>query len=340
GGMIVPALIYWVLQWGQSGQRGWAVPMATDIAFAVGVLALLGKRVPPALRVLLLALAVIDDLGAILVIALFYSAGVNPLGFAVAGAGLLTILLLQRLGVRAKAVYLIPGIVTWAGTYVAGIHPTIAGVVIGLLTPVRAWLGSEGFVAQLEDLLARRTENGPLSGEELRNGLHEIEVARREAISPLDALVEGLHPWVAFVIMPAFALANAGVPIEGIHLEGATGQVALGVLVGLVVGKCVGVFSACQLTRALGLTALPKGLGTRHLLVLGMVAGIGFTMALFVAQLAFASPALLGAAKLGVLAASGIAGVLSVLLGRFLLPATELPGAARTAHEAEGSTDM
>ena len=314
--------------------------MATDIAFAVGILMLLGRRVPAALRVLLLALAVIDDLGAIVVIAAFYSSGISLSGLLVAVLGFLGVLVMQRLGVRSKLAYVLPALVAWAGIYAAGIHPTIAGVIVGLLTPVRAWLGTDGFVAGVRKELDHIKE-GPthsLSSHEVAGTLRQVDVARREALSPAESLIETLHPWVAFGIMPVFALANAGVSIAGGDFDRASWHVFSAVAVGLVVGKPVGVFLASWLTLRLGIGTLPAGLTFRHLVVLGVVAGVGFTMALFVAQLAFTDARLLAAAKLGVLAASGGAAVIGLMLGRFLLTEATGRDVAQSADEAESST--
>jgi NhaA family Na+:H+ antiporter len=285
GGMIAPALVYLSVAGRPETRAGWGIPMATDIAFAVGVLTLLGRRVPAALRVLLLALAVIDDLGAILVIALFYSRGVSVSGLAVAALGLGAIFALRALGVRAKLAFVLPGAIVWGGVYAAGIHPTIAGVAIGLLTPVSA--------------------------------------DEHSGRSPADELIDMLHPWVAFGILPVFALANAGVSLRELALEAGTAHIALGVTLGLWLGKPLGVLAACALTMRSGVGALPSTLGWRHLCVLGLTAGIGFTMALFVAQLAFTDPAQLAAAKLGVLAASALAAVASLSAGRLLLTAAD-----------------
>lgn len=343
GGMLAPAGLYLLLASAPTTRVGWGVPMATDIAFAVGILTLLGKRVPPALRVLLLALAVIDDLGAIVVIALFYSAGINYMGVLAAAAGLVGILMLQRIGVRTKALYLAPGLVAWAGTYAAGIHPTIAGVLIGLMTPVRAWLGAEGFVAGVRDQVATLEGAHPnsMSAHDLAGHVKQFNVAGREALSPAESLIQTLHPWVAFGIMPLFALANAGVALAGPTDGVGTAAVSLAVGVGLVLGKPAGVLLAIWVSLRTKLGRLPTGIGWRHLLVLGTVAGVGFTMALFIAQLAFQDASLLNGAKLGVLAASAIAGVLALLLGLALLPATAAGNVvgALTADEAEASTE-
>jgi NhaA family Na+:H+ antiporter len=282
GGMVVPAGIFTLLNLGTPAARGWGVPMATDIAFAVGVLALLGKRVPPALRVLLLALAVIDDLGAILVIALFYSSGLSPIGLFVAVAGIALIVLMKRLGVRSPWAYVPGAVVTWAGVYATGVHPTIAGVVIGLLTPVRPWLGSE-------------------------------------TVSPVERLQHALHRWVAFGIMPVFAVANAGVTLGGVHLDEAGRGVLAGVSLGLVLGKPIGVMLFAWVAVRLRLAALPVGISLSGVLVVGLVAGIGFTMALFIAGLAFSEGPLVEVAKLGILVASTVAAIVGAFAGRAIL---------------------
>ncbi len=305
GGMVVPAGVYLLFAHAPSARAGWGVPMATDIAFALGVLALLGQRVPPALRVLLLALAVIDDLGAIIVIAIFYSAGIAWSGLLLAAAGIAGVLIMRRVGVRSEVAYIVPGVVVWAGVYSAGIHPTIAGVVLGLLTPLE--------------------QEGPPSN---------------AALSPAERLIETLHPWVAFGIMPIFALANAGVAITGSALDQTARSVAFASALGLFFGKPIGVLLACFIVLKLRVSALPRGLNGRHLLVLGMIAGVGFTMSLFIAQLAFSDPALLAAAKIGVLLASFFAAVLAIGVGRAILSSAATQGAAATADEAESSTEQ
>lgn len=299
GGMLIPAGLAVGFMHGTPASRGWAIPMATDIAFAVGVLTLLGPRVPPALRVLLLALAVIDDLGGILVIATFYTERIVLAGLATAAAGLLAIFVLQALGVRRKLAYAGVALAVWVGTCVSGVHPTLAGVAIGLATPVRRWQQRE---------------------------------------SPCEELIEALHPWVAFVIMPVFALANAGITLGDAHFDGPGVRAALGIGVGLVLGKPLGVVLVCAVLLRLRVVRLPTGLDLRHVLVLGLVAGIGFTMSLFIAQLAYGSAAWLGASKLAILAASVTAALIALAAGRMLLPARPVEGAAQSESEAEAST--
>jgi Na+:H+ antiporter, NhaA family len=339
GGMIVPACLFLAFNAGTPASVGWGVPMATDIAFAVGVLALLGKRVRPALRILLLALAVIDDLGAILVIALFYSSGINAVGLAVVAAGLAVLVAMQKLGVRSPLAYLVPGLVIWAGTYLTGVHPTLAGVVIGLLTPVRAWLGPGAFVDQAQAAAVIVNSQGAQPDHDaVRTRLADLEVASRETFSPVERLQHTLHPWVAFFIMPVFALANSGVSLGEARLDAEGQRVLAGVVLGLVLGKPIGVLGLSWLAVRLRLAALPTGVAWREVLVVGLVAGIGFTMALFIAGLAFPAAALIEVAKLGILCASALAAVVGLGLGWLLLSVRAPAGAAPTESVAEAST--
>jgi NhaA family Na+:H+ antiporter len=276
------------------------------------------------------------------VIALFYSSGVAVSGLLVAVLGLAGVLVQQRLGVRAKLAYLPPSILVWAGIYAAGVHPTIAGVAVGMLTPVRAWLGPEGFLVGVRsqiDHLARFDDPNSLGAHELAETLHHVDIARREAVSPAESLIETLHPWVAYGIMPVFAFANAGVSLSSGPFDGSSWNVMSGVTLGLLVGKPLGVLLSCWVMLRFRLGALPAGLEWRHLTVLGTVAGVGFTMALFVAQLGFNDLALLSAAKVGVLTASAGAAVAGLALGRVLFASSVTAHAARTADEAECSTE-
>ncbi len=335
GGMALPALIFLAVNPTGAYRKGWGVPMATDIAFAVGVLALLGKRVPAALRILLLALAIIDDIGAILVIAIFYSAGLKWSGMVIAIGGILGVLLMQRLGIRHAALYIVPGMVLWSGLLRSGVHPTIAGVVLGLLTPARAWFGQVGFVARSERVIGR-VRGEDLATDDLLGPLDDITRAAREAVAPVVRVQRVLHIPVAFAIMPLFALANAGVNVSGAALGGAEGRLTVGVVLGLVVGKPLGIIGASLIAVRLRVAALPTRVSLRGLVVVGCVAGIGFTMALFVAQLAFQSPPALAAAKLAVLIGSGLAAVTALVLGRSMLRVVD---GDVTATVAERSTD-
>jgi NhaA family Na+:H+ antiporter len=315
GGATVPVLIFLALQHGEPGQRGWAVPMATDIAFVVGCLALFGTRVPRALKVFLLSLAIVDDILAVLVIAAFYT---EELGFgALAGAlaGLGVIRLLNWSGVRTVPVYVIVGALIWLFTLKSGVHPTVAGVVLGLLTPASAWLGDRSFL----EVVTRTTRRLELAGEDphdRQSALSAMSFASREAVSPLERLEVALHPWVGFVIMPIFALANAGIAFDpstlGTPLSLATG-------LGLVIGKPIGICAGALGVVALRLTRLPEGIDLRSLFAAGCLGGIGFTMSLFVASLGL-SGELLVAAKSGVLMGSGISMLLGLALLHLWLP--------------------
>jgi Na+:H+ antiporter, NhaA family len=297
GGMIAPALIYYGLQRGTPGERGWGVPMATDIAFVVGAMALLGPRVPPSLKVMLLSLAIADDIGAVVVIAVFYSTGLSWgwLG-AAAGAFALTYAL-NRVGVRSVAVYVVLGAVAWLSMLESGVHPTIAGVVLGLMTPSAAWVGATDFRLSVADVLGRiDDESIEVEGPEREL----LAFAARESVSPLERLEGFLHPWVGFVIMPLFALANAGVAVKP---EQVTSPVATAVAAGLFLGKPAGVLLFSLLAVRVGVAKLPDGVSWAMVTGGGFLAGIGFTMSLFVAGLAL-SDDLLAAGKIGTLCGS------------------------------------
>ena len=314
GGMVAPALVYLSINHTSSGANGWAVPIATDIAFALGVLTLLGKRLPPSLRVLLLAVAVIDDIGAILVIAVVYSVHVSLAGLAVAAGGASGVYVLRKLGVRSFAAYSIPALLLWGGMLRGGIHPTLAGVALGLLTPVRAWYGREGFAATAhavgDALLEARDERSVL---EL---LRTAQIARREALPPAVAWRARLHPAVSFFVLPLFALANAGVSVREVSLDNPSAKLAaLGVVAGLVAGKPLGIVLASWVAVRVRLAALPEGVGWRGVALVGAVAGIGFTMAIFIAELAFDDERLQSTVKLAVLLASSLAASLGVAVG-------------------------
>jgi NhaA family Na+:H+ antiporter len=338
GGMLAPALIFLGLNIGRPSAVGWAVPMATDIAFAVGALALLGKRVAPALRILLLALAVIDDVGAIIVIALFYSTGLAVAGFVVLALGIAAIVTMQILGVRSSLAYGVPALVVWAGAYAGGIHPTLAGVMVGLMTPVKAWYGAETFLEKTEARVRSLRSDGVVEDQALLPHLENLRVVNREAVSPVERLQYLLHGWVAFGIMPLFAFANAGVPLGQISFDGDALWVFLGVAIGLTLGKPLGILAVSWLSVRLRLAALPTGVQWSHVSIVGMVGGIGFTMALFIAQLAFPKGQLLETAKLAILCGSGLAAALSLLAGYRVLKVERGSNGAVTDAEAEAST--
>jgi NhaA family Na+:H+ antiporter len=322
GGMIVPALLFLAFNAGGPGSRGWGIPMATDIAFALGVLALLGNRFPPGLRVFLSALAIADDLGAVLVIALFYTASVSWSALG-AVAGLLALsLAANAIGVRAAWAYALIGIALWAAVLLSGVHATVAGVLLAMTIPSRTVIdedvllrGARAALQQFDDACDPNTT--VLSNSVHQAALRRLEVLSEKALPPLARLEHGLHGIVMFGIMPLFALANAGVELRG--GGGALGStIALGVILGLVVGKPIGITLASWLAVRTGIAALPAGIDWRALGGAAMLGGIGFTMSLFIAGLAFGnSPDQLTSAKLGTLVASVIAGVIGWSVLRF-----------------------
>lgn len=297
GGMLVPAAIYVAMNAGGAGARGWGIPMATDIAFAVGVVVLAGTRVPAALKVFLLALAIVDDIGAIVVIAVFYSDGI-ALGW-LAGAGVLfaVVVAMGRAGVRSVTLYLIAGVIAWLAVFESGVHATIAGVALGLLTPVSPLAAGD-------------------TGDAARGG---PSPADRPLLERAEHV---LHPWTSYAVIPVFALANAGIAIDGSALRNAAhSPVAVGVAAGLVIGKPAGVLCGAWLATRLGLAALPAGVRWRQLAAVALVAGIGFTVSLFISALAFSDPRLVDEAKLGILGGS----LLMSAAGYLALRATTRP---------------
>jgi len=312
GGMVVPAGVFLAIQHEGSAARGWGIPMATDIAFVVGCMAVLGKRVPHGLRVMLLTLAIADDIGAILVIAVGYSTGVDLTALAWAGGGLLTIIILARLGVRAFLPYIIVGVLVWYAFLVSGVHATLAGVLIGLLTPARHYVGPELFREFLDSSATLITAEETPEQRLLLEQANRLRQAARETVSPLAYLQTLLHPWVTFLVLPIFALANAGVAIDVAQLAS---PLALAVMLGLLVGKPVGVFALSWLSIKLRIAPLPARTNWARLLGGACLTGIGFTMALFIANLAMTDAAMLDQAKLGVLSGS----VLSAVLGMAIL---------------------
>ncbi|MGZ5291636.1 MAG: Na+/H+ antiporter NhaA [Actinomycetota bacterium] len=316
GGMVVPALLYAALNAGGEGSEGWGIPMATDIAFALGVLTLAARSAPPGLKPFLLTLAIVDDIGAILVIALFYSGGLSVPSLLVAAGLIAAVIVLQRLDVRAATLYVALGAAMWLAFSEAGVHPTIAGVILGLLTPAAAFQRPRAVSAE-----AVRTAETTLDDPEPpdADAPQWLGLARlsREAVSPLARAEAALHPWTSYVVVPIFALANAGVVLSSDALrESATSRITLGVVLGLVVGKVLGITLASALAVRSGLGRLPAGCDWRQVVGVSAVAGIGFTVSLFITDLAFDRPATADLARIGILAASLLAGVLGFLILR------------------------
>lgn len=275
GGMVMPALIYFYFNQGTSHVNGWAIPMATDIAFALGVLMIFGSRIPLSLKVFLLALAIVDDLGAVLVIALFYTEEIKLLGLTIAIVAFLFVLVSRYFKFKSYFLYTVLGLIAWVGFLYSGVHATIAGVILGLLTP--------------------------FSFAESKNSL--------SSYSPIDELIHILHPWVSYIIMPIFALANAGISLSGIQMsEVIESKIAIGVILGLIIGKPIGILLFSYLMTLFGLARLPQDLKWRHIFGVSCLAGIGFTMSIFITDLALPAEKTLYS-KIGILIASIISGI-------------------------------
>ena len=331
GGMLVPAAIYAAFHWGQPTIRGWAIPMATDIAFAVAALSVLGSRVPPGLRIFLLALAIADDLGAVAVIAIFYTAELHLSSLGLAGLGLVFCALLNWAGVRSFTVYLIVGFFVWFETHHSGVHATIAGVLLGFLTPTTVERDDDESLIdrgrhtleRLRDILIHEKPDHEIDrgGHQRHHALRQLTGIGRQTLSPLDFLVNLLERPVAFVIMPLFALSNAGVVLDAQTLGDPTSRrVALAVALGLLLGKPLGITFFSWLAVRSRIAILPRGVGWPALAATGLLAGIGFTVALFVTVLAFEDPLPTAGSKVGILAGSLVATVAGLLMLNRALP--------------------
>ncbi|MDH3189111.1 MAG: Na+/H+ antiporter NhaA [Acidimicrobiia bacterium] len=328
GGMIVPALVYVAFNAGTPAAHGWGIPMATDIAFAVGVVALLGSRVPPGAKLFLLALAIADDIGAITVIAIFYTAdlSIGYLGLAI--AGLVLVWLAQRANIRALAFYIPLAFVIWYFTLESGVHATLAGVSLGFLTPARPYFKPKEFDQRARAILDQFPLEPESTAAQERADYEVVSIIQtaQESISPLNRLEHNLVGWSSYLIVPLFALANAGVDFRGSSIgETATSAVALGVALGLLVGKTFGISLFTYAAVRLGMGRLPAGTGWGHVIGLAAVAGVGFTVSLFVAGLAFTDPHTIDLAKIGIFTGSLASGILgSVVLLRTKSPTTKM----------------
>ena len=324
GGMVVPALIYAIFNAGTEASSGWGIPMATDIAFAVAVVLAVGPRVPASARLFLLTLAIVDDLGAITVIAVFYTADLSLAWLAGAAGVLVLVWVLRQVRVRAVLVYVVLGVICWFMMHESGVHSTIAGVALAFLTPAWSLLPPQKYpevAYRLVDEVSERTGDGVLTHDEheLNHGtLREIGRLSTETQAPLDRLEYRLVPWSSFLVIPLFAFANGGLTLPDVPVGDWLGDpVVLGVGLGLLLGKTIGVFGAAWLAVRTGWARMPDSMNNLHLLGVAMAAGVGFTVALFVANLAFTSPALNEMAKLGIMLGSVLAAVLGYLTLRF-----------------------
>ena len=331
GGMVVPALIYLMFNAGTPEAGGWGIPMATDIAFALGVVILLGKRVPLSLKVFLVALAIVDDLGAVLVIAFFYTSNLSFAALGVGGLFLAALIAANRMGVRRPVVYVTLGIGLWVAFLQSGIHATIAGVLLALTIPAGRKFGPYAFMAVGRDLVYKymgkcEPEQRELTHEQV-HAVHDMEKACKYVTSPMARMEHALHGYVSFLIMPLFAFANAGVSfVEGDIVAAITSPVTVGIILGLFLGKQLGVFFFSWLSIKLGIAEMPSRTSWSQLYGVSILAGIGFTMSLFIANLAFTTPEVLDNAKIGILFASLAAGVAGwVLLSRGATAEAEEP---------------
>lgn len=334
GGMIAPALIYIAFTGGTPAASGWGVPMATDIAFALGILALLGRRIPFGLTVFLAALAIADDLGAVAVIALFYSDNISIGSLGIAGAFLAMLMVANRMGVRRTFIYGLLGIFVWLAVLKSGVHATVAGVLVAMTIPTRTVINSIQFLKRTRRL-ADEFEKLGVSDEDILGAddqeavVQALEASCEQAQAPSQRMERNLSSWVSFIIMPVFALANAGIVFEGDFLAALFAPVTLGIILGLVVGKQVGIFSFSWLAVRFGVGALPQGVTWRHIYGAALLGGIGFTMSLFIAGLGFGDAVLLNEAKVGIL----IGSLVSAVLGWLVLRAAKVAEPREDASE-------
>ncbi len=319
GGMLIPALIYLAIA-GSTEPRGWAIPIATDIALAVGVLAVAGSRIPPSLRAFLLGVAIVDDIGAIVIIAALYSSGVEWRWLAAGAIGVGAVVLVGRLGIQPTWIYVLIGAVVWFGLHEAGIHPTLAGVAMGLLAPSTARMRAE--LIDVEELTDLSDPDAARATSELAKG----------SVSVVEWLQHVLHPWTSYLIVPLFALANSGIEVSATGLSDALrSPITWGVLLGLLLGKPIGVVIATRLAVRTGIADMPDGSSQRQIIGIGTAAGIGFTVALFITELAFTEPVQRSNAKLAILIASVLAAAFACVLLCFRTSGRQQPS-ARTEH--------
>lgn len=314
GGMIVPAIIYFSINNGGPGKPGWGIPMATDIAFAIGILALLGKRVPVSVKIFLTALAIVDDLGAVLVIAIFYTSDISMPALGMAVILFLVLVIMSSRNTRSSAPYIIIGLFLWFAMLKSGIHATIAGVLTAITIPATPSVTNQQFRDRCRSVLKKLEkdihESGTdRSGEDSQSVFHELEGTCGDFVSPLQRLEHLLHPYVSYLVMPVFALANAGVSLKGTSIDTLVKPVSMGIILGLVFGKQIGVTLFSWLAVKTGLASLSDDMEWKYIYGASWLAGIGFTMSLFVASLAFADAGLLMMSKIGILAASFISAV-------------------------------
>ncbi|WP_082491524.1 Na+/H+ antiporter NhaA [Pedobacter sp. Leaf194] len=320
GGMLVPAGIYFLINRGTGAEHGWGIPMATDIAFALALLSMAGKHIPGSIKVFLSALAVADDLGAVLVIAFFYTGQVNFMALGIAGIFLLILIIGNAIGIRNSIFYLILGIGVWIGFLLSGVHATLAGVLVAFTIPARTRIDEQVYSKVLrkltDDFDREIPSNSTLTTPDQHRTIQQVKNLSLAAETPLQKIEHALHPYVAFLIMPLFALANSGILIGADFFSAVLNPVSIGVAAGLVFGKFIGILLFCFLMVKLGIARLPEYSNWTHMTGVALLAGIGFTMSLFISGLAFSNPEYGEQAKYGILIASVLAGVLGTVVLR------------------------
>ena len=321
GGAVIPAAVYLALNAGGPGSRGWGIPIGTDTAFSLGVLALLGRRIPTGLRTFLASFAIVDDVVAVLVISVAYTKNISWVALAIVAGCFVLLMLANFLGVRRLAVYTVLGVALWLAMLSSGVHATVAGILVALTIPVRSRIDSSDFVRRAREYLDAFAASGysglrMLTNEEQQAALEALEDSAEQFMVPLQRVESALHPWVAYLIVPIFALANAGIALNAGLTQALTQPVTLGVLLGLVVGKPVGVFLSTWIVERAGFAVLPEAVTWRHMFGVAFLGGIGFTMSLFITDLAFESSAFNIQAKVGILLGSLVAGITGWLMLR------------------------
>ncbi len=318
GGMIVPAALFAALNLGSADSRGWGIPMATDIAFALGVIALLGDRISRSLAIFLTALAIVDDLGAVLVIAIFYTGNLSWPALSIAASFLALLMIGNRLGLQHPNFYALIGLGLWVALLKSGIHASVAGVLIGATIPVKARHPHDEFIEKSEQLFIRYNNSeptlGPFHNEQRLGTLLALEHVCHDAMSPLQRMEHEMNPWIIYGVMPIFALANAGITLNAAELSAAlTHPITIGVTLGLLVGKPLGIFLFAWMAVRFKLCELPAGSRWSDIAGIGVLGGIGFTMSMFITNLAYIDPDRIANAKVGIFIASILAGVIGYL---------------------------
>ncbi len=319
GGMLFPALFYFLLNPSGNAASGWGIPMATDIAFVIGIMALLGKSIPVSLKIFVTALAIADDIGAVLVIAFFYTSQISIISLAIAAVFLILLILSNKLGVRNLLVYTLLGLGLWLAFLMSGIHATVAGVVLAFTIPAFSRINTTEFLSDSKGLITKfenAGEEGPnvLSNEDRQSIVQALEGNCEKIMTPLQRFEHGLNPWVSYFIMPVFAFANAGVPLSNDFFTELLSPISLGIILGLFLGKQLGIYLFTRIAIALKIASKPAGVNWKQIYGAGILAGIGFTMSLFITNLAFIDEALINTAKVGIITASLISGIVGFIL--------------------------